>query len=175
MRPLSENDMTDLETAIAGRRLAEDPGPEAEALIVDALQRRGLLRPSASRHRRGTGLALAAAVLILAAGFAAGEYDGTRRHSWPQTSQASPALAVQRTGSDYVAAVATLARLPAASDTAAQRSLGKEVAVSTLKAAALEIERIAPGEALVSEPPLALAHESRRSELPATSDSLIWY
>jgi hypothetical protein len=132
----------------------EDPGPEFEERIVRALRERGLLGRSRAPRRLGAWLSAAAAgVVLFAAGIAVGEYHGVRRITAALDAENQPdvrhaAALVQRTGTEYVTAVAKLAAVAASGKDANDASQGREVAVSALRAAAVELQQVAPDDPL---------------------------
>jgi hypothetical protein len=140
-------------------RLAREraPRPTLEDRVVAALRREGLLRapeplrlPLAPAWRAG---AAAAAVAVFVGGFALGGWLESRHATdviarmHEQQTAATAAAEVQRTGSEYVRAVATLAAL---ADTSRGESVqqGREVAINALRAAASELVRLAPEDPL---------------------------
>ena len=110
---------------------ARDLWPEVEARIAPG-----------SPARRSPLLRIAAAVLLFVGGVAVG-------HVWGRSSSQSPpppshplaaAEEVQRTGTEYVAALAALRGEPRS----AVRAQGREAAFSTLYGAAHELSRLSP-------------------------------
>lgn len=143
MRTMSEDHLT-----------GEDPGPEFEERIVRALRDRGLLGRSRGSRRLGAWLSAAAAgVALFAAGIGVGEYHGAWRVTTALEADNQPdarhaAALVQRAGTDYVTAVAKLAEVAASGKDATEASQGREVAVSALRAAAVELQHVAPDDPL---------------------------
>jgi hypothetical protein len=141
----------------------EDPGRLLEERTVTALRRRGLL--GARDRRGGAGLptahpawwaaGIAAALALFFAGLALGQArSSAAAHDLVlalRTADAAerPTL-VQETGSLYVNAVASLARLQEAGDDAAVGT-GVEVGLATLYAAAYEMARLNPGDRRLRE------------------------
>jgi hypothetical protein len=102
--------------------------------------------------RRARFLAQAAAALLL---FASGVAVGRSWSSGDSTPQArqdrdplAAAVEVQRTGTEYVAALRSLAERPG---NAGSREQGCEAALSTLFGAAHELVRLKPGDARTTE------------------------
>jgi hypothetical protein len=92
-------------------------------------------------------------VVLFAAGIAVGEYHGVRRITAALDAENQPdvrhaAALVQRTGTEYVTAVAKLAAVAASGKDANDASQGREVAVSALRAAAVELQQVAPDDPL---------------------------
>jgi hypothetical protein len=156
-----------------------DPGPEFEERIVRALRERGLLGRARAPRRLSAWLSAAAAgVALFAGGLAVGEYHGARRITAALEAENQPdvrhaAALVQRTGTEYVTAVAKLAEVAASGKDAGEASQGREVAVSALRAAAVELQQVAPDDPLmlrildVVKPPSL--------DTSATSRRVIWY
>ena len=88
----------------------------------------------------------AAALLLFAGGFLAGELRSARQAPQPRlAAQGDPfamAAEVQRTGTEYVTALASLRRL----DDPASQAQGREAALSVLYGAAHELTRLAPDD-----------------------------
>jgi hypothetical protein len=101
-----------------------------------------------ARPRRRLLVQIAAALLLFASGVAAGHRWGVREGAAARSRPASdPFLAaaeVQRTGTEYVAAMRSLAEC---TDTAAARQQGREAALAAFYGAAHELVRLAPGDA----------------------------
>jgi len=104
--------------------------------------------PVESRPRRPWLIQAAAALLLFASGFAAG-------HRWRGDAASAPrvrpardpfvaAAEVQRTGTEYVAALRSLAEC---ADQSGARAQGREVALSAFYGAAHELVRLTPGDA----------------------------
>jgi hypothetical protein len=144
-----------------------DPGQLLEERTVRALREQGLLAaprvggttaapdgPSPPQHRPWwrSAAAIAAGIALFAGGMSIGQVMGSR-----QTAEAFQtvfeegdvrlASQVQRTGSEYVAA---LAALTAADGAAADSGQAVEVALTALWAAANEIVRLAPDDPLAA-------------------------
>jgi hypothetical protein len=157
------------------------PGPELEERIVGALRGRGLLGQSRASRRAGVWLSAAAAgVTLFAGGLALGEYHGARRITAALEAENQPdlrhaAALVQRTGSEYVTAVAKLAEVAASDKNGNEATQGREVAVSALRAAAVELQQVAPDDPLmlrildVVKPAAPDASQSQASR------HVIWY
>lgn len=142
----------------------ENPGRLLEERTVAALRRRGLLGPRGDRARPARSLpphpawwaaGIAAALALFFAGLALGEARSTAAaHDLVlalRTADAAerPTL-VQETGSLYVDAVASLARLREDGDEAAVGT-GVEVGLATLYAAAYEMARLHPEDRRLRE------------------------
>lgn len=139
-------------------RLPRERAPRRalEDRVVMALRREGLLQAPAPLRLTLTPAwltaAAAAAVAVFVGGFALGGWTESRHatdviarlHEQQSATAAAQAAAdVQRTGSEYVRALATLAALAdtARGETVAQ---GREVAFNALSAAANQLVRLAP-------------------------------
>jgi hypothetical protein len=145
------HDLTPEEQAeLAALPRERTPGRLLEERTVKALRTRGLLRarPRASWLVAG----LAASVALFAGGFAAGQWTATREvttslaAAHEQTAMYA-AHAVQRTGSAYVAALMALARYRDSTKSPGVAE-GREAAAAALYAAASELARLAPDDAL---------------------------
>lgn len=173
MRTMSEDNVT-----------GEDPGPEFEERIVRALRERGLLGQSGhsrGSRRLGAWLSVAAAgVVLFAAGIAVGEYHGARRIAAALDAENQPdvrhaAALVQRAGTDYVTAVAKLADVAASGKDANEASQGREVAVSALRAAAVELQHVAPDDPLALRILDVVRPASLDSSPTSAGRRVIWY
>ena len=127
----------DLWAGVAAR-LAASPGPQARPL-------------QAPRRRPRLGRLLiqaAAALLLFAGGFLAGQLRSLRPAAQPPSAaQGDPfavAAEVQRTGTQYVTALASLRKLK---DDPATQAQGREAALSVLYGAAHELTRLSPDDA----------------------------
>ena len=107
--------------------------------------------PAQSRRRRFRFLIqTAAAVLLFAGGVAVGHQWESRPASTsspavrPVRDSLAPAIEVQRTGTEYVAALRSLAERP---DSPATQAQGREAALSVFYGAAHELVRLSPGDA----------------------------
>jgi hypothetical protein len=104
--------------------------------------------PARSRPRRFRFVVqAAAAVLIFAGGIAVGR-QWEDRPARPVRDALAPAVEVQRTGTEYVAALRSLAERP---DSPATQAQGREAALSVLYGAANELVRLSPNDAGVHQ------------------------
>jgi hypothetical protein len=156
---MHDDDLTPTEReALEALPKERTPSPFLESRIVNALRRRGVLRPPERRMVEVTRLrlvgAVAASILLLLAGFAAGHWTG----SSPVTPPESPAAgigpapvpaSVQQAGAAYVSALEELALLPASSG-GDELLQGREVALATFYTAATEVTKIVPREHLAA-------------------------
>ncbi len=160
---LSESERHAFETLERDRT----PGRLLEERTVRALRERGLLATAdvvstaggGPRERRfrgawGAAAAIAAAILLFASGISVGQVIGARQTTDAvEAALGSPelrdAMRVQRTGTDYVSALAALAEQTPDGDSAAAAQ-GVEVALTALWAAANEIVRLAPEDPLAA-------------------------
>lgn len=191
--PYDETEWTPAERAALERlRREEEPDPALEERTVSALKHRGLLGPGATagspppagprqagpRHAGRAPRAawwaagLAAALAVFFAGVALGQArsDAATRDLVLALATADaadrPAL-VQETGSLYVDAVVSLARLRARGEEEAVGT-GVEVGIATLYAAAYELARLHPDDPRLLEVLRAL--EPSQAEQAATRD-----
>lgn len=135
------------------------PGAALENRVVGALRERGVFEPARGRvvvlNARRFAAVAAAAVLLLAAGFALGQRTGARQDRpgdivIPEANDISVAAALQRTGSEYVLALERFAEMPP-SDNGEQAAQGREVALTTLYSAAGQVTRLVPREELTRQ------------------------
>jgi hypothetical protein len=97
--------------------------------------------PAPSRRRGRLLIQTAAAVLLFTGGVAVGRlWD---RPAQPVRDALAPAVEVQRTGTEYVAALRSLAERP---DSPATQAQGREAALSVLYGAANELVRLSPND-----------------------------
>ena len=120
---------------------ARDLWPAVAARIASPAQ------PAARPPRRFL-VQAAAALLLFASGIAVGHRWGIRAGAAPRLSTARDpfvaAAEVQRTGTEYVAALRSLAEC---SDSSGARKQGREAALSAFYGAANELVRLAPRDA----------------------------
>jgi hypothetical protein len=130
----------------------------AEGLLAEPEGRRGGRRSSGSRAERDrfwwrSGAAAAAGVALFVGGLSLGQAMGVRQtadafHTAFENGDTRLASQVQRTGSDYVAALSALADTDGATSTDSSQAL--EVALTALWAAANQIVRLAPDDPLTA-------------------------
>ncbi len=105
-------------------------------------------KPATARPRRRFLAQAAAALLLFASGVAAGHRWGSREGAAPLTQPPRDpfvaAAEVQRTGTEYVAALRSLAEC---TDGSGAREQGREAALSAFYGAANELVRLAPRNA----------------------------
>jgi len=102
--------------------------------------------PAPSRRRGRMLIQTAAAVLLFTGGVAVGRR--WERPVQPVRDALAPAVEVQRTGTEYVAALHSLAERP---DSPATQAQGREAALSVLYGAAHELVRLSPDDAGVGQ------------------------
>jgi hypothetical protein len=135
------------------------PNAELEDRVVGALRDRGLLVPSRRRvielTARRIAAVVAASLVLLAVGFALGQWVGARQVASggfvaPEISETSVAATLQQAGSAYVMALQRFVELPDSvnSDQAVQ---GREVALMTLYTAADQVTRLVPKNELARQ------------------------
>ncbi len=177
--PEDENNVVpDLDGHLAALPRERMPSRLLEERTVKALRARGLLR-----HRRFGAFwmaAAAAAVALFAGGFALGQWTGSRTMTdsmlaIQQQSAEDAAALVQRTGSAYVLALASLASHADATP-GAELDQGREVALAALYAAARELAEIAPDDP-VSAQIRRLVAGTRDPTLPQDDEprSVMWF
>jgi hypothetical protein len=80
---------------------------------------------------------------------------------------------VQRTGSEYVAALSALLQETDTSDASRQRAT--EAALGALGAAAQEVFRLAPSDPLAAAVLRGLTERRRASQPPPPTRNVVWY
>lgn len=164
-----------------------EPPKGLEDRTVALLQARGILavplRPvgAAPRHWHPGWLvgALAASLALFASGMAVGQYLGARTATIAAavglgSSMAERTQHVERTGSEYVAALASLLQGADTSDAAA-RQRATQTALSALGAAAEEVARLAPTDPLAAAVLRGLTERRRATQPPAPTRTVVWY
>jgi len=135
------------------------PNAALEERVVGALRDRGIIVPPRRRVIELTSSRIAAAVaaclVLVAVGFAFGQWVGTRQTTaddfFPlETSDISVAATLQQAGSAYVLALQHLATLPD-SVNGNQAVQGREVALTTLYTAADQVTRLVPKNELARQ------------------------
>ena len=166
------DDLTPYEKEIMDKLPKERvPSGRLEGRVVDTLRARGIL------HRRTRGQfvstrsriagVLAASIALIAGGFAIGRMSapsaGPGDRGSSVAEEASLALALQQAGTAYIQAIERFAAKSATS-TPLEMQQGREVALTTLYAAADEVTRVIPREYLAGQFLVALdvAENTRR-------------
>ncbi len=163
------------------------PRAELEERIVAALRRRGLLPiPLAAEnpHRRLAPWlvgAVAASLALFAAGFATGQYLGTRSGaaavlSGVQAHESATQVAAhaERAGALYVAALAALNQVSDSTDPAT-RARARLIAVNALGAAASEVAQLAPDDPLAAAVLRGIQDRSRQQGPAPSTRSVVWF
>jgi hypothetical protein len=164
-----------------------EPPESLEDRTVALLQARGVLavplRPIGAAPRRWQPAwlvgALAASVALFASGFAAGQYLGARTATIAAAVGLGGSIAertqhVQRTGSEYVAALAALAQERDTGDVAG-RQRATQTALFALGAAAQEVARLAPDDPLAAAVLRGMTERRRQAQPPAAQRAVVWY
>ena len=121
------------------------------------------LAPGPAPVRRSPLLRLAAALLLFLSGVAVGHLWGRASISAPPPSHPlATAEEVQRTGTEYVAAVAALRGEPRSE----VRTQGREAAFSTLYGAAHELSRLSPEDPAARQILTTASRARHREERP---------
>jgi len=183
------HDLTPAERRAFGSLPREaEPPRDLEDRTVAFLQARGLLavplRPVAGArrwHPMWLVGSIAASLALFASGIAVGQYIGLRSSSATiaaavglSGSMAEQTRQVQRTGSDYVAALtALLARADTSS--ARDRQSATQAALDALGAAAQEVTRFAPNDPLAAAVLRGLADRQRAARPQEASRTVVWY
>jgi len=163
-----------------------EPPTSLEGRTVALLQARGVLavplRPlAAPTHRWHPAWlvgALAASLALFASGIAVGQFLGARSATIAAAVGLGSSLAertqqVQRTGSEYVAALSALLQETDTSDASRQRAT--EAALGALGAAAQEVSRLAPSDPLAAAVLRGLTERRRASQPPPPTRNVVWY
>ena len=164
-----------------------EPSADLEDRTVALLQDHGVLavplRRVAGHRRRIQPLwlvgAAAASVALFASGMVVGQLLGARAATLAaavglQGSLAERTAHVERTGSQYVAAVASLLQGRDTSDTVA-RERARQAALDGLGAAAQEVARLAPDDPLAAAVLRGLTERRRADQPPAAQRAVVWY
>jgi hypothetical protein len=180
---MPDHDLTPAEQqAFAALEKMNEPSRLLEERTVRALQEEGLLRGRGRRFPtwRLTAAVAAGAVLYLG-GLATGQWLATRQttqmvSNLERDHALEAAALVQRTGSAYAQAIASLAALRTPDDSSSV-SQGREVALTALYSAADELVRLTPDDPVVIR--ILQAMEAERMA-PGTNTSantrrVIWF
>jgi hypothetical protein len=167
-------------------RMAEPPAGLEDRLVA-MLRSRGMLSVplravNGSRRRWHPAWlvgALAASLALFATGFATGQYLGARSATIAAAIGFGGSLAertqhVERTGSQYVAAVASLIQERDTIDAAA-RARATQAALDGLGAAAQEVARLAPDDPLAAAVLRGLTERRRETQAPVAQRAVVWY
>ena len=169
-----EKHQEELELTAAEKKALEElprnrvPSRVLEDRLVGVLRERGFLNPPRRRIieiTAGRIAAVAAACLVLlAAGFALGQWVGARQLVSDDPilqgrDDFSVAASLQQKGSAYLRALQRFAELPNSIDSN-QANQGREIALSTLCAAADEVTRLVPQDVLAGQLSAALDTDS---------------
>ena len=178
---MPDDDLTPSERkAFAALEKQNAPSRLLEERTVQALQAEGLLRRKWRFNSPRLVAAAAAAAVLYLGGLATGQWLANRQTtqivSDLQRDHALEAAAlVQRTGSAYAQAIASLAALRTPNDTSSV-SQGREVALAALYSAANELVRLTPDDPVVIRILQAMDEDS----VPDTTQSantrrVIWF
>lgn len=167
-------------------RTAEPPR-DLEDRAVALLQARGLLavplRPVAAPPRRWQPAwvagALAASLALFASGIAVGQFLGARSATIAAAVGLGSTIAertqhVERTGSEYVAALSALLQGTDTTDAAA-RERATEAALAALSSAAQEVARLAPNDPLAAAVLRGLTERRRAGQPSPSTRTVVWY
>ena len=181
------NDLTPAERrAFEALPREAEPPTSLEGRTVALLQARGVLAvplrplatPARGWHPAWLVGALAASLALFASGIAVGQFLGARSATIAAAVGLGSSLAertqqVQRTGSEYVAALSALLQETDTSDASRQRAT--EAALGALGAAAQEVTRLAPSDPLAAAVLRGLTERRRASQPPPPTRNVVWY
>ena len=151
---MPEDDLTPTERqAFAALRKMNEPSRVLEERTVHALKAQGLLRTPRRFSPSWLVAAVAAGAVLYLGGLATGQWLANRQtreivSDLQRDHTLEAAALVQRTGSAYAQAIASLASLRAPADSLSV-SQGREVALSALYSAANELVRLTPDDPVV--------------------------
>lgn len=182
------HDLTPAEReAFASLARHADPARDLEDRTVALLQARGLLavplRPALAPPRRVQPAwlvgAIAASLALFASGIAVGQFLGARSATLAAavgagTTVAERAQHVERTGSEYVAALSALLQDADSAD-AASNERAREAALTVLAAAAEEVSRLAPNDPLAAAVLRGLTERRRAGQPSPSTRTVVWY
>ena len=186
--------MTDHDELTPAERRAYDglpkeraPRAELEERVVSALRRRGLLAiplaAEAPRRRLAPWLAgaVAASLALFAAGFATGQYLGTRSGAeaalsgvQARESTVQVVAHAERAGALYVAALTALNQVSDSADPAT-RARARQAALTALGAAASEVVQLAPDDPLAAAVLRGLDDRSHEKRPAPSTRSVVWF
>lgn len=158
------------------------PSRLLEERTVRALQAQGLLRPRRRPTLSWLVAAAAAGAVLYLGGLATGQWLANRQtgqvvSDLQRDHSLEAAAMVQRTGSAYAQAIASLASLRGAGDDSVSVSQGREVALSALYSAANELVRLSPDDPVVVRILQAMQEETSDTDTtsPASTRRVIWF
>ena len=162
-----------------------EPPRGLEDRTVAMLQSRGMLavplRPIGATPRRWQPAwlvgAVAASLALFASGMAVGQYLGARTATIAAAvgagSMAQRAMNVDRTGTQYLEALASFSQWSDSAD-AGTRQRATQAALTSLTTAAREVARLAPDDPLAAAVLRGLAERSRQGN-SSPSRTVVWY
>jgi hypothetical protein len=179
---MPEDELTPNERqAFAALEKHNQPSRLLEERTVRALQAQGLLREKRRVTASWLAAAMAAGAVLYLGGLATGQWLATRQTtqivSDLQRDHALEAAAlVQRTGSAYAQAIASLASLRTPGDSLSV-SQGREVALTALYSAANELVRLTPDDPVVIRILQAMDEETIAPDTTQSANTrrVIWF
>jgi hypothetical protein len=178
---MSDDDLTPAERqAFAALSHQYDPSRLLEERTVRALQAQGLLRPRRRPSLSWLVAAAAAGAVLYLGGVATGQWLANRQtgqvvSNLQRDHSLEAAALVQRTGSAYAQAIASLASLRGGGDSVSV-SQGREVALTALYSAANELVRLTPDDPVVVRILQAMQDDPvTDTTSSATTRRVIWF
>lgn len=180
---MPENDLTPAERqAFAALEKLNEPSRFLEERTVRALQAQGLLRPRRRFSPSWLVAAAAAGAVLYLGGLATGQWLANRQtreivSDLQRDHTMEAAALVQRTGSAYTQAIASLASLRSPADSLSV-SQGREVALTALYSAANELVRLTPDDPVVVRILQVMEREAPTPDTTTQSAStrrVIWF
>ena len=179
---MPEDDLTpDERQAFAALEKMNEPSRLLEERTVRSLQAQGLLRKRRRFSPSWLVAAVAAGAVLYLGGLATGQWLANRQtrdivSDLQRDHTMEAAALVQRTGSAYAQAIASLASLRSPSDSLSV-SQGREVALTALYSAANELVRLTPDDPVVVRILQVMEHEGTTPDTTPSANTrrVIWF
>ena len=179
---MPEDDLTPAERkAFAALKKMNEPSRVLEERTVHALRSQGLLRAPRRFSPSWLIAAAAAGAVLYLGGLATGQWLANRQtreivSDLQRDHTMEAAALVQRTGSAYAQAIASLASLRSPADSLSV-SQGREVALTALYSAANELVRLTPDDPVVVRILQVMEHESTTPDTTQSANTrrVIWF
>lgn len=179
---MPEDDLTPAEQqAFAALKKMNEPSRVLEERTVRSLQAQGLLRKQRRFSPSWLVAAAAAGAVLYLGGLATGQWLANRQtrdivSDLQRDHTMEAAALVQRTGSAYAQAIASLASLRSPADSVSV-SQGREVALTALYSAANELVRLTPDDPVVVRILQVMEHEGTTPDTTRSANTrrVIWF